>query len=190
MNMKWHFLWERSLVIPGLKKLCFVFLCWLLWSFLTPTPIGLQSLHCGLVSSRKPRIYVQSDFLPRSYHPGYPDVKPGAGAACTWMAWCGLHGAGQWGTHLLPDRNYPNWMWGYPWWQDNEVKDFFRLSLLTYQMWHSWGRSYYSRYGLKSTAQGNPTGQHKQVETRQPLSESLKINTVSRAMPSSLHFLV
>lgn len=154
-------------MIPALKELCFVFLCWLLWSFLTPTPIGLQSLHCGLVSSRKPRIYVESDFLPRNYHPGYPgkcqtwsrySLTKGKGGI--WMAWCGLHGAGQWGTQLLPDRNYPNWMWGYPRWQDNEVKDFFMLSLLAHQMWHSGGRSYYSRYGLKSTPQGNPMRQH------------------------------
>lgn len=100
--MKWHFLWERSLLIPALKKLRFVFSYWLLWPFLTPMPIQLRRPHCGLVCSANLRIYIESDLLPMSCHPGYPgkchnleQVQPDQRQrrhkdVTTWATWCGI----------------------------------------------------------------------------------------------------
>lgn len=102
MDMKWHFLWERSLLILALKKLRFVFSYWLLWPFLTPMPIQLRSPHCCLVCSANLRIYIESDLLPISCHPGYPgkchnleQVQPDQRQrrhkdVTTWATWCGI----------------------------------------------------------------------------------------------------
>ena len=65
MDMTWHFLWERSLLIPALKDLHFVFSHWLQEQFLSP--MSIRYLCTGNL-----RIYVASDILSVGYHLRYP----------------------------------------------------------------------------------------------------------------------
>lgn len=63
--MNWHFLWERSLLIPAVEDLHFVFSHWLQQQFLSP--ISIHYLCTGNL-----RIYIVSDILSVDYHLTYP----------------------------------------------------------------------------------------------------------------------
>lgn len=90
MDMTWHFLWERSLLIPALKDLHFVFSHWLQEQFLSP-----MSIH--YLCTGNLRIYVVSDILSVGYHLRYPGKCYNLEAGATWsklkVAW-GCHDVG------------------------------------------------------------------------------------------------